>query len=580
MLHKTKYEPTVSTEEIRAVTDSLRSSVGVSNANSDAVLKIVAASAYLVFLARKNNMNTIDGDIISFVNEYAPEEDIKGFLINELLNTRFTETAICFFNMNMNNLKMWILFTERFLSNKIKSSDSETTPDGVCDLARGILDVQDADSLCDVGCGTGKFIIEAFAASPEAAFTGFEIKSDAAAIAKIRADVLGGNITIVNEDIMTRQSDADKFDKIFANLPIGARLREFASASDFINLYNEKIPKISGASSSDMVFILRVMEMLKAGGKAIYLTTNNCLFSSADRPIREYMIRCGYVEAVISLPERLLESTAAQISLLILSHGNKDIRFVDASNIRHQNRRMNVLEKDDVKQILDELKTSPAKNIVDFETIRKSGFKLTIGSYMEQPAEYDSIRLGDAAVICRGAQFPAAYLDDKSSLTPTNNKYLAVGNIKEGMIDDASMLNLTGIDARYEKSCLKNKNIVISKFGIPAFKTAIIDKDDDIKILASSNLYILDIDETKIDPYYVEAFLESGMGMEIMGQMVVGTSPKLLSLEALKNLPIPKADIVRQKEIAAHYKNRTAKIKELKAQILEESKSINDLFNE
>ncbi len=69
----------VSTEEIRAVTDSLRSSVGVSNANSDAVLKIVAASAYLVFLARKNNMNTIDGDIISFVNEYAPEEDIKGF---------------------------------------------------------------------------------------------------------------------------------------------------------------------------------------------------------------------------------------------------------------------------------------------------------------------------------------------------------------------------------------------------------------------------------------------------------------------------------------------------------------------
>ena len=53
--------------------------------------------------------------------------------------------------------------------------------------------------------------------------------------------------------------------------------------------------------------------------------------------------------------------------------------------------------------------------------------------------------------------------------------------------------------ARFEKYCIKNNSLILSKNGAP-FKIAIADVKAGKKLLANGNLYIIELDESKADP--------------------------------------------------------------------------------
>ena len=94
--------------------------------------------------------------------------------------------------------------------------------------------------------------------------------------------------------------------------------------------------------------------------------------------------------------------------------------------------------------------------------------------------------------------------------TPTSYQYLMLSNIKDGMISD-ELPYLLGLDEKQEKYCLKNNSLVISKNGSP-IKVAIASVEDGQHILVNGNLYVIELDETKANPYFVKAYLESEEG--------------------------------------------------------------------
>ena len=72
-------------------------------------------------------------------------------------------------------------------------------------------------------------------------------------------------------------------------------------------------------------------------------------------------------------------------------------------------------------------------------------------------------------------------------------------------------------------------------------------------ILANGNLYIIEIDENKADPYFVKAFLESEKGIALLKSITVGATIPNIGVEALKKIPIPQIPIDDQRKLAAQY---------------------------
>ena len=56
-----------------------------------------------------------------------------------------------------------------------------------------------------------------------------------------------------------------------------------------------------------------------------------------------------------------------------------------------------------------------------------------------------------------------------------------------------------------EKYCIKNNSLVISKNGAPV-KIAVASVEEGRKILANGNLYVIELDETKVNPYFVKDY--------------------------------------------------------------------------
>ena len=90
-------------------------------------------------------------------------------------------------------------------------------------------------------------------------------------------------------------------------------------------------------------------------------------------------------------------------------------------------------------------------------------------------------------------------------------QYLMLANIKDGVIDK-ELPYINEIAPKYEKYCLRNNCLLLSKNGYP-FKVAVAQVEEGKKILGNGNLYIIELDQSKVNPYYLQAFFESEQGL-------------------------------------------------------------------
>jgi type I restriction enzyme M protein len=290
-------------------------------------------------------------------------------------------------------------------------------------------------------------------------------------------------------------------------------------------------------------------------GKTVVLMTNSGTWNKPDELYRQKLVEDGNVEGVILLPPRLLSSTNISLTMLILSQENKEIRMLDASEIFTEGRRQNTLEPNDIEKIIEAYyNDSDISKKIKVDNIAKQEYILNPQRYINLDIGItDGIRLGDLCMsINRGAMVRSDELDTIITSEETNYRYLMLQNIQDGVVD-TNLPYIKEIDERYKRYCIKDKDLIISK--ISPFKVATMHLKGDEVILANGNLYFLELDEEKINPVFLQVFLQSEKGMAQLNRYAKGAAMQSISIQDLKMIQIPNVSRAKQDIIANEYKS-------------------------
>lgn len=461
-------------------------------------------------------------------------------------------------------LKAGIIF---FDTNMFNSMLMDYTPTGLSRLALSLFSISEDDILLDMGSGSGNLLTEAGFKYDNIRSYGVEINTENIIISTIRSYVSGHNTSYIQGNILSQDFESLGATKVFSNFPVGIRISNIEKSY----MYNPKLKAIFKDSrrtlSSDWVFIYAAYLAMKPGGKCICLMTNNGTWNEADEEIRSMLVEKGIIEGIISLPANLLAGTYVESTMIILSQNNEKIKMLDATKIFTKGRRQNFLTDSDIKNITNMYKNENQNSkLLDIEEIRHNGYILYPVRYIDYANDIkDGITLGEVIKsINRGASITSSELDELVTTNKTGFKYLMLQNISNGIIDK-SLLNLSHIDEKYKKFCIKDNSLILSR--ISPFKVAMANIDDEIKILANGNLYFIILDEKKVNPTYVEAFMQSQEGMAQLERLSTGVSMRTISIKDLKTFKIPKLNRQKQDEIALEYQISKEQLEILNRQI-------------
>lgn len=467
-------------------------------------------------------------------------------------------------------------------------STAEATPDFLIDLALRLLDIQPDDHVADIGCGGGDFILEAARSYPTAICHGYEIATEPKAIAAIRAKLSDGNVQIHQCDVfglVNGNSETDlrieKFDKIFSNYPFGMRLRNLGAGQSYLEQITSKFPDISKATSSDWVFNSLLIDLIKPTGKAIGIMTNGSTWNSIDRSTREFFIKNGLIECVIALPEKLFYYTNIPTTMIVMSHCNKQVRLVDASEMFQSGRRQNELSDENIAAISDACKADcEFSKVVSIQELIENDYVINPGRYFSESIAFENGVPFETIIknITRGAPCNAKQLDDMASSEPTNIQYLMLANIHNGLIDE-KLPYLAKVSEKYERYFLKNNCLLLSKNGYP-YKIAVAHVKEGKQVLANGNLYIIELDEEKANPYYIKAFLESEKGIALLKSITVGATIPNIGVEKLKGISIPLPSMQEQELIANKYLATLDEIEVIKLKLDKAMSRLSHIFDE
>ena len=457
------------------------------------------------------------------------------------------------------------------------------TPDSVTRLAQEILQIRNGDCVADLGCGYGGFLNTAADVCPNAEYFGYEIDLVCKVVAEIRAELLGSHLKLEARDAFTLLEEQERpiFDRVFFNYPFGMKLRHLGTGNKVLEALTQEDPAASKATSSDWVYNALLCSVMGGEGKAVGIMTNGSTSNSIDATMRQYFVENGLVEAVIALPPRMFYATNIPTTMVVFSHHNDAVRLVDASRIFEPGRRLNTFSEENIREILDSLDCdNDHSKLVSKDDLRNKEYTLSFSSHSEETLAFEHGMPFEQVIksISRGAPCTAKQLDSMVSDKPTNMQYLMLSNIQNGMLDN-QLPYLDYIDPKYEKYCLKNNSLILSKNGYP-YKVAVASIAESQKILANGNLYIIELDESKVNPYYIKAFLESKQGISALKRITVGATIPSIGVDKLKKLMVPVPPMEEQMSVVEKYQQTLWEIDQLKKKIAQATDRLQRIFDE
>lgn len=412
-------------------------------------------------------------------------------------------------------------------------------PQDIEKLVPDLLQIESGDTVLNLNAGENEFAVNI--ENKDVKIYGVDDSEDSEYIGKIRATVTDNLIVkradVLNEDISLQA------DKIFCGLKVGLiRDRNFGNKKlqEFFEGMRCRICK-------EWVYLIAAVQYQKTGGRTVAILPENTPTNRADKEIRRKLIDSGRVEGVITLNDRF--------SLIILSEDNKFVKMFDATEIP-------------ADSIISQY-NSDSENFIEVssEEIASKNYVLYPQRYLvEKKIIIENARsLGEFVNIRRGTQLIRP--DDLSRMKsdiPTNYQYLTIQDITEGGINE----NLTCIKPeyakQYERYFINTGDIVISKFA--PFKLAVVSQIDN-KIFLSGNLYSMQVDSTKLNPYYLMLFLQSANGITQLNAMSSGGGVKIITPDNLGEIKIPIIPIEEQNKIAEQYLSLLSDLKKVRNNI-------------
>ena len=445
-----------------------------------------------------------------------------------------------------------------------------TTPPFISKLALQVLNIKENETVMDLCSGRGSFLTAAYLNNPEAKYYGVEIDSYSVLTSRIRSYLLGNIYEVELKNVFAREYNAPQYDKVFANYPFGMRIKELGKGAEYVDRLLDLGESISRATSSDWVFNQLAVDTINENGKAVCIMTNGSTSNTIDKGVRSFFVEAGYVEAIITLPPRMFAHTQIPVTMIVLSHNNNTVKMVDGYDFYQKGRRNNELSDEDIDSIIKGLnQETEYSRTVSIDELRQEDYVLSpsryLSVYLDKLAVENGKKFGDVIKsITRGAGIKASQLDEMTVYNETDYQYLMLSNIQKGMIQ-SDLPYLSHIPEMYDKYCLKENNLILSKNGYP-YKVAVVGKTNK-KILANGNLFIIELDEEQVNPFYIKALFESEKGIALLKSITVGATIPNIGVTQLQNLIIPVPSMDEQNKIAEEYKAVEDEIKLLQLRI-------------
>ncbi len=433
------------------------------------------------------------------------------------------------------------------------------------ELVIEILKVHGGKTLYNVDCGTGDFILEMFQNSNIEKAIGHTYSEENYIISKIKALFTVYKFDVVKEKFFTTSLINDeKVDMVYNSYPLMLKYEkeEIISMIDSWSFPDDTPMNFEKKYSANLLWIINSLQSIKPDGIIIALVPNGVLFNSIDTDIRKYLVENNYIDAIISLPTGILPFAGVASSLIILKKNISQyhtIKMIDATEIFCIQRRGKTFTQEDIAYIVDLYKseghTEKSFNVT-LDEIVKNDFYLGFGRYCSYSL-INPCTLGNVTRnIFRGYQINAKELDQISIENEEEDSEYRIINISdiraEGFV--SRVLKAVRIEdtRKFNKYCVKDGDIIITAKNT-TIKSAIYRSHGNYKAILTGNLIAIRVNETKLNPYYLKAFLDSQQGESVIKSIQTGTSIITLNPNSLKEMKISLLDMSLQVEIAEEY---------------------------
>lgn len=452
-------------------------------------------------------------------------------------------------------------------------------PKEISQLLCNTMDIQEGDNICYLHSDAVGFIDDNIKETAGHAIYQIEADKDNHLLLAIIADMAKLHLELVADEVFGISDEyMGKLDKIFVKMPSHTMLRINHHFEDVYRLKDALYRKgIRRASLSGLGYLLFITDYLSYKGKMVVIMPSGLLAKSLDKEVRQYLIENKMVEYVITLPNNLLPYTNISMNILVISHNNSYVRMIDASQCFIPGRRVNTLSSENIQTILDGVQGIGNYKDVSIEDIINNDYSFLPKRYIEEvPVFENEVEFGKIIrEIKRGVHIPASRLDELLSKEETDYQYLSMANFYNINQD---LPYLKNVDNSIERYSLYKNDIIISKNGAPVKVGIVPDMKNNKHIIANGNVYIIRLNEELANPYYIKAFFDSEIGMQLFAGITAGSVIPTISLDSLKSLKIPLPPITEQNKIADGYKKITEEINELQNNIKEKEKQLSSFI--
>lgn len=315
------------------------------------------------------------------------------------------------------------------------------TPRAVVKLLVRILDPKPGERVYDPACGSGGMLIEAVHHMKNSKLClgqifGQEQNPMNAAIAKMNLYLHGASDfcirkgdTLRNPQILQGGGLAS-FDCVIANPPFS--LDNWGAEMWVNDPYGRNAWGMPAKTCGDYAWIQHMVHSMRPGrGRMAVVLPQGVLFRNEERKIRENMIKQDFVEAVITLGEKIFYGTGLSPCILILrwvksAERVKKILMIDGEKILTKKRAQNILSDENVdtlyKLYSEYADVEDFSRVVTHDEIAEKGFDLSVKKYVKYHSEavksYEEVK----------SEFDAA-LNEVAKLTTKFRQLLAKGGL-------------------------------------------------------------------------------------------------------------------------------------------------------
>jgi type I restriction enzyme M protein len=299
------------------------------------------------------------------------------------------------------NAYMYLI--ERFADGAGKKGGEFFTPHEISVLLAKLMKPETGARIYDPACGSGSLLITVAEEVPfkkatairDCSLYGQESNGGTWALAKMNmflhemdaAQIEWGDT--INNPKLIEGDHLMKFDVVVANPPFSLDKWGHETAAD--DVYKRFTRGVPPKTKGDYAFILHMIDSAVEGsGKVGVIVPHGVLFrGSAERTIRENLIRENLLEAVIGLPSNLFFGTGIPAAILIFNKGkkHKDVLFIDASKDFESGKKQNKLRAPHMQKVMDAFNDFQSiekyAHRGTFEEIEGNDFNLNIPRYVD-----------------------------------------------------------------------------------------------------------------------------------------------------------------------------------------------------